>query len=68
VKLTCGLWSDSRDWTARKIERDQLDYMNDVMRSGAERAVVIRLSQRMAMGNLNHAGHKDQRNAENSEQ
>jgi hypothetical protein len=42
--------------------------MNDVMRSGAEGAVVIRLSQRMAMGNLNRAGHQDQRNAENSEQ
>ena len=54
--------------TARKIERDQLDYMNDVMRSGAERAVVIRLSQRMAMGNLNHAGHQDKRNADDSQQ
>jgi len=56
------------DTQAGKIERDQRDNLDDVMRRSAKGAIVIGLPGWMAVGDLDDPTHQDQRNAHNSQQ
>lgn len=53
---------------AGKIERNQCNDLDDVMRRSAKRAIVIWLPGRMGVGNLDYPTHQDQRNANNPKQ
>jgi hypothetical protein len=67
-RLQCGFRSQVDNGQAGEFKRDQRDNLNDVVRSGAKGAIVIGLSGGMAMDNLNHAAHQDQRNANDPQQ
>ncbi len=64
-RLRRGSGATPADRQTGKGERDQSDYLDDLMRSRAKGTVVFGLSGWMAVGNLNDAAHQDQRNANN---
>ena len=63
-----GLCGKQGDRQTGDKKRNQRDGLNDLMRGGAQRTIVIRLPRGMAVDSLHHARHQHKRNAEYPQQ